>query len=100
MKKNELTQIKGLDVKELKEKITAFKKEIADLTMDKNMKKLQDLKQVNKKKKDLARVLTILRQKEQLSVLSSQLSGQSKSVVGQSEDRKPQTDNRKNGGRK
>lgn len=69
MKKNDLTKIKNLDIKELKEKVIAIKKEIADLVLDKNMKKLKDVKSVSKKKKDLAQVLTIIRQKEMLGEL-------------------------------
>ncbi len=69
MKKNEFVVIKGLDTKELRLKAKAFKKEIADLTMDKNMKKLKDLKSIDKKRKELARVLTVLNQKELLAKL-------------------------------
>lgn len=56
-------------MKELKVKLNSLKKEIADLTLDKNMKKLKDLKLVGKKKKELAQILTIVRQKEMLKVL-------------------------------
>lgn len=73
MKRNELTQSKGLDIKELKKIGKTIKKEIADLTLDKNMKKLKDLKSINKKKKDLAQVLTIMRQKELLKELETKL---------------------------
>lgn len=69
MKKNEFVIIKGLDIKELRLKSKAFKKEIADLTMDKNMKKLKDLKSIDKKRKELAQVLTVLNQKELLAKL-------------------------------
>lgn len=69
MKKQQFTQIKGLDVKELIEKVKTFRKEIADLVLDKNMKKLKDLKAVGKKKKDLAQALTVLRQKQLLAEL-------------------------------
>lgn len=69
MKKNEFVIIKGLDIKELRIKLKVFKKEIADLTMDKNMKKLKDLKSIDKKRKELARVLTVLNQKELLAKL-------------------------------
>lgn len=69
MKKNEFVVIKGLDIKELRLKAKAFKKEIADLTMDKNMKKLKDLKSIDKKRKELAQVLTVLNQKELLAKL-------------------------------
>ena len=71
MKRNELTRIKGLDIKELKEKSKTIKKEIADLTLDKNMKKLKDLKFISKNKKDLAQILTLIRQKELLKELEN-----------------------------
>lgn len=66
MKKNELAIVKGLDLKELKDKIKTLKKEIAELTMDKNMKKVKDLKSISKKRKDLSQVLTVLNQKQTL----------------------------------
>ncbi len=69
MKKNEFVAIKGIDLKELKEKLKALKKEIADLHLDKNMKKLKDLKSISKKRKDLAQVLTVLNQKKLLAKL-------------------------------
>lgn len=71
MKRNVLTQIKGLSLSELKEKANSQRKEIADLVMDKNMKKLKDLKMIFKKRKDLAQILTILRQKQLLTELES-----------------------------
>lgn len=69
MKKNDFAQVKGLDMKELQEKVKNVKKEIANLSLDKNMKKLKDLKQVSKKKKDLAQILTVIKQKELLGEL-------------------------------
>lgn len=69
MKKNDLNQIKGLPVQELLTKIKLLRKEIEDATLDKNMKKLKDLKTVFKKKKDLARILTIVKQRELLEAL-------------------------------
>ena len=71
MKKNELTQIKESDIKELGSKSKAIRIEIADLTLDKNMKKLKDLKTISKKRIDLAIILTIIRQKELLGELES-----------------------------
>ena len=71
MKKNDFAQIKGLDTKELREKVKAIKIEIADLTLDKNMNKLKDLKMISKKRKDLAQVATIIRQKELLGELET-----------------------------
>lgn len=71
MKKNDLVQIKGLDLKELKLKVKAIKTEIANSVLDKNMKKLKDLKTIFKKRKDLAQVLTVIRQKELLGELET-----------------------------
>ena len=71
MKKNDFVQIKGMDLKELAGKDKDLKKEIADLTLDKNMKKLKDLKIISKKKKDRAQVLTVIKQKELLKQLES-----------------------------
>lgn len=73
MKKNELIQIKGLDIKELKVKEKTLKKEIANLVMDKNMKKIKDLKSVAKLKKDLAQVLTVLGQRQALVEIESKV---------------------------
>lgn len=71
MKRNELVQIKGLGIKELKDKAKSLKEEIANLVIDKNTNKLKDKKAIFKKRKDLAQVLTVLRQKELLEQLES-----------------------------
>lgn len=73
MKKNEFAAIKGLDIKELRAKAKTFKKEIADLNFDKNMKKLKDLKSIEKKRKELAQVLTVLNQKQLLLKLEQKV---------------------------
>lgn len=69
MKKNEFVIVKGLDIKELIVKLKTLKKEIENLHFDKNMKKLKDLKSIDKKRKDLAQVLTVLNQKKLLAKL-------------------------------
>ena len=71
MKKNDLKEVKTLDIKELKVRVVKLKVEVADLTLDKNMKKLKNIKEVVHKRKDLAQVLTVLRQKELLEELES-----------------------------
>ncbi len=71
MKKNEFIQIKGLDIKELTIKVKTLRNDMANLIMDKNMKKLKDLKTISKKKKELAQILTVIRQKELLQKLES-----------------------------
>ena len=72
MKKDEFAQIKELDSKGLRVKVKSINDEIAGLVMDKNMKKLKDLKSIFKKRKELAQILTVLRQKELLVELESQ----------------------------
>ncbi|MBI2597322.1 50S ribosomal protein L29 [Candidatus Daviesbacteria bacterium] len=87
MKRQEFIEIKGLDLKELKGKVEVFKKELMDLVVDKNMKKLKDLKSISKKKKDLAKVLTVLKQKELLMELESKVQKNSEKSESQSEFR-------------
>lgn len=62
MKKTKVTETKSSDIKVLR-------KELADLTMDLNMKKLKDTKVISKKKKEIAQFLTLVRQKEMLAEL-------------------------------
>lgn len=72
MKKNALGEIKNLEIGILLKRIKSARKELADLILDKNMKKLKDLKLVSKKRKDLAQMMTILRQKQLLKGLEEQ----------------------------
>lgn len=69
MKKNALLEIKNMDVNLIIQKIKETKKQIADSILDKNMGKLKDLKTIYKKKKDVAQMKTILRQKQLLEKL-------------------------------
>lgn len=69
MKRNALNEIKELDVKALFDKAKALKLEVAYSVMDRNMEKNKDLKHTAKKRKDLAQILTILRQKQLLQDL-------------------------------
>lgn len=69
MKKNELKSLKGLSSGEIALRAKSLKKEIAEAIFDKNMKKLKDTKTIFKKRKDLARVLTILGQKQLIEEL-------------------------------
>lgn len=73
MKKNDFLIIKGLDLKELGLKAKSIKDEIANLVLDKNMNKLKDLKTISKKRKDLAQVLTVARQKQLLAELAAKV---------------------------
>lgn len=75
MKRNDLTEIKQLNTEVLKKKVIDAKKELNDLIMDKNISKLKDLKAISKKKKDIAQISTIVRQKELLEKLEAQAKG-------------------------
>lgn len=90
MKKNDFVQIKGLDPKELNLKVKVIRMEIANLVMDKNMKKMKDLKTIFKKRKDLARVLTVLKQKQLLEELTSKVENKEKTVVVDNSAKKPE----------
>lgn len=78
MKKNDLKELVGLSIVELSKKAKDFGKEIEVLVFDKNMKKLKDVKSVSKKKQDLARVLTIKKQKETLEQLEAKIKKEEK----------------------
>ena len=78
MKKNDLVQIKGLDLKDLRQKAKFLKDEIAGLILDKNMKKLKNVKIISKKRKDTAQILTVLRQKELLAKLEPEIKAEVK----------------------
>ncbi len=69
MKRNDFLEIKNLEIKALGQKIDTAKKELAGLVMDKNMSKLKDRKSISKKRKDIARMMTVLRQKQLLGEL-------------------------------
>lgn len=71
MKKNDFLQVKDLDPKQLWLKAKSIQEDIANLVMDKNMKKLKDVKMISKKKKDRAQVLTVIKQKELLQQLET-----------------------------
>lgn len=69
MKKNELMEIKKMDLKSLKERAKKLAQELVDLRIDKNIGKLANLKTIKNKRKDLSQTLTVLRQKELLEEL-------------------------------
>ncbi len=69
MKRTEFNELKNLDLPVLTKKVLQAKGELADLILDKNMKKLKDVKQVGKKRKDIAQMMTVIRQKQLLNQL-------------------------------
>lgn len=62
-------EIKVLDIAALVARTKALNIDINDLVLDKNTNKLKDLKSISKKRKELARVLTVLNQKEMIASL-------------------------------
>lgn len=64
-------EIKVLDITALLNRAKALKLEINDLVLDKNLNTIKDLKSVSKKKKELARVLTVMNQKRMIEGLES-----------------------------
>lgn len=64
MKRNELKEIKLKDPKELKVMLVDLKKEIAKLIVERASGKTKNVALIGQKRKDVARILTIIRQKE------------------------------------
>ncbi len=69
--KFDITSIKNMDTKSIFATAKQMKVAIADLMLDKNMNKLKDLKSIDKKRKELARTLTIFNQKKVLEKLEA-----------------------------
>lgn len=71
MKRAEFNQLKSLDLEKLFLQVKNLKENLSKLMIDKNSQKLKDKREFFKKRKDLAKVLTVLRQKELLNELES-----------------------------
>lgn len=72
MKKNEFAEIKKMDIKALKIRAKKNQKEITDLTVDKNMNKMPNLKLIKTRRNELAKTLTVLKQKSELEKLEKE----------------------------
>ena len=70
MKRNDLAEIKKSDIKDLLVRVSKARAELTGLRVDKSMGKISDLKAVLKKRKDLAQLLTVLRQKQLISEIA------------------------------
>lgn len=79
MRKKDFINIKTFDIPSLLKMAEDKKDQLVDLVIDKNMKKLKDLKSVSKIKKDIAQILTLVRQKELLQELESKVENQESS---------------------
>lgn len=64
MKKKQFDELKTKDLKALKEQIKKVDQEIFKLKMDKRTSKLKDISLLGQKKVDLAKIKTIIREKE------------------------------------
>lgn len=71
-KRTQFIEIKSLNTAELIKKLVAAKSELIDLSLDKNMGKQKDVKSVFKKRKEIAQLSTILRQKQLLGKLENE----------------------------
>lgn len=69
MKKNDLLEMKSLDIKALTVRVRELRGQIADLVMEKHMNTLKNSKQIQHSRRNLAQMLTILRQKEIIAQL-------------------------------
>lgn len=93
MKRNELLEIKKLSIVELLKRSRVIKKELANLVLDKNMRKLKDVKVMSKKRVELAQILTVARQKQMLEELEAKVKavsvkGKEEIVVESKEEKK------------
>lgn len=64
MKRKDLEKLHQLNVQELREKLVQVRKEIIDLRMSAEREKTKDVKLIGKKRDELARMMTILKEKE------------------------------------
>lgn len=67
MKKKDIQQIRNKDIKELAAEIAQEKKNLFSLHLDFVQNKLKNVKSLSNKRKDIARMSSILREKELLA---------------------------------
>ena len=63
MKKNELNELRGLSINELRAKETEFRKELFSQRLHSSTKPIKDNQSAKKLRRNIARVLTIIQQK-------------------------------------
>jgi len=71
MKKTDLKEIRNLEPKQIRERVIKAKKDLQTLVLEKTQpgKGSKDVKAIFKKRKDIAKMMTILRQKELIGQL-------------------------------
>lgn len=70
--KNKNVEVKTMEIKDLRKQVKNVRLELAGLLIQKNAGKLTDLRAAGKKRKEVARMMTVLRQKELVSELEVQ----------------------------
>lgn len=75
MKRNELAEVKKMTIKAVEGKIEEAYHKIERLVMDKNMNKLTNTCEIKNKRRDLAQLLTVMKQKKLLEKLEDQNAG-------------------------
>lgn len=73
MKRSDFNELKNLSVSELSKKAALLYKEFSDLVIEKNTRKVKDVKTASKKRKEVAQILTLVRQKTILTDLEAGL---------------------------
>lgn len=63
MKKNALVELRSETALSLKEKVAKDKKDLANLYLELNTKKLKDVRKLFHKRKDISQTLTIINEK-------------------------------------
>ena len=64
MKKQEKSELLSKDIPELRKKLNQLREDIAKLKVERKLKKNKNVSQISEMKKDVARLLTIIRSKE------------------------------------
>jgi len=64
MKKNTLSEFKSKSKEELHKLLLELREEVAKLLVERGSRKLKNVSLLREKKKDIARILTIIHQKE------------------------------------
>lgn len=64
MKKREIKELRSKNLKELTQSLKNLKSELAKIIIERNARRLKNTALVRGKKKDVARILTVIREKE------------------------------------
>lgn len=76
MKRNDLIDLKGKTIDEMKKILADLRHEMSKLSIDKYSEKLKDTNMIKKKRRDIARILTFLSMKSAPVPFSGTTAGQ------------------------